>query len=224
MRAVKINKILFSKRNTLSIEISHDASLIVRAPKQTPLKLIKEFVDKKRFWIEDKQKIARKKYCEAAPKKFVNGEGFLYLGKVYRLLIANNGHSPLYFNQEFQLRDNCRNNARRLFTNWYKNQAYQIIYQKVNYFGLLYGFKHNQVGITSAKKRWGSCNLKGDLHFSWRLIMAPSNIIDYVVVHELIHLEEKNHSGNFWNKVKKIIPGYQKPQKWLKDNGHLLTI
>jgi hypothetical protein len=71
-------------------------------------------------------------------------------------------------------------------------------------------------------KRWGSCGPKGTLNFSWRLVMAPIEIIDYVIVHELIHLEEKNHSEVFWRKMRTIMPDYEKRQEWLKSNENSL--
>ncbi len=86
------------------------------------------------------------------------------------------------------------------------------------------GLIHRSIKITSAKKRFGSCSPNGSLNFSWRLMMAPLNIIDYVVVHELVHIEERNHSKNFWNKVRIILPDYKQSEKWLKDNSQLLTI
>ena len=78
--------------------------------------------------------------------------------------------------------------------------------------------------ITNALKTWGSCSHQGNLNFTWRLIMAPLNVIDYVVVHELIHLDEKNHSRIFWDKVEILIPEYKGYKEWLKKNGHLLKL
>lgn len=85
-------------------------------------------------------------------------------------------------------------------------------------------FKYNKVNITNAQRRWGSCSAKGNLNFSWRLIMASLSVIDYVIVHELVHLEEKNHGRSFWTKVKLLMPDYKKHEDWLKKNGYLLTL
>ncbi|MCX6807530.1 MAG: M48 family metallopeptidase, partial [Patescibacteria group bacterium] len=84
--------------------------------------------------------------------------------------------------------------------------------------------KYKQIRVTSAKKRWGSCSHKGNISFSWRLIMATPSIIDYVIVHELAHLREYNHSKKFWQFVAKIIPYYKEQRKWLKDNGYTLIV
>jgi len=105
---------------------------------------------------------------------------------------------------------------------WYKERAYEKISERVQWYALKNGFQYNKIKITQAQKRWGSCSSKGNLNFSWRLIMAPLPVVDYVVVHELAHLVEKNHSKAFWSKVKMLMTDYQKQQEWLKRNGHLL--
>lgn len=88
----------------------------------------------------------------------------------------------------------------------------------------LYPFKVNQVRITSARTRWGSCSGKNNLNFTYRLAMAPLNVIEYVVVHELAHLKHRNHSKAFWNEVGMIKPDYRKDRDWLKKNGFHLTL
>ena len=78
--------------------------------------------------------------------------------------------------------------------------------------------------FNNAQKRWASCSPKNNLNFSWRLIMAPIGVVDYVVVHELVHLEEKNHSKEFWRKVKVLLPQYERYERWLKKYGYLLRL
>ncbi|MCD4704821.1 M48 family metallopeptidase [bacterium] len=102
--------------------------------------------------------------------------------------------------------------------------AYKIISQRVRYYSSLSGFKYNKIKITKAKKRWGSCSYRNNLNFPMRLGLAPLEVIDYVAIHELCHIKEKNHSQKFWNEVEKLMPDYQKQRAWLKKNGHLLNI
>lgn len=224
MTKIKIDKIVRSKRKTLALEIACDAGLIVRAPEGASLDYIEKVVYEKRFWIQEKQKITREKYKKMAPKEFVNGEGFLYLGDTYRLSIVARGDVPLSFDKEFRLSRNYLLNARQVFITWYKQEAHQKIKERLDWYSTLLGLKYNKFKITDAQKRWGSCSVKGNLHFSWRLIMAPLKIIDYVVIHELVHLREKNHSKKFWSKVKVLLSDYERHREWLKDNGDLLVI
>jgi hypothetical protein len=86
------------------------------------------------------------------------------------------------------------------------------------------GLVYASLRITSARRRWGSCGPKGTLNFSWRLVMAPPPVIDYVIVHELAHLEIRNHSRLFWERVARWSPDYKQQQAWLKANGRLLSL
>ncbi|MBI4778523.1 M48 family metallopeptidase [Candidatus Desantisbacteria bacterium] len=224
MANIKIDQIIRSKRKTLSIEITHDARLIVRAPNATPLSFIEKFILKKRLWIQGKQNMVKEKHLSSQPKKFVSGEEFLYLGNSYCLCIVSESTWPLLFFQEFHLSRKYLSQARQLFIDWYKQEAYKKIKERVDLYSRLFGLKYNKFNITNAQKQWGSCNAKNNLCFSWRLIMSPLHIIDYVVIHELMHIDEKNHSRRFWNKVKTVIPNFKESRKWLKENGHLLVV
>ncbi len=223
MSKIKIDKIIRSKRRTLALEIEPDASLIVRAPQRISLDYIEQIVQKKRLWIQSKQQLTREKHAKIQSNGFVNGEGFLYLGHTYPLSIVNN-NVPFLFDNKFLLSKDHLPKGRKLFIDWYKKAAYQKIGDRLDWHSSISGLKYNKFGITSAQKRWGSCNYKNNLSFSWRLIMTPWRIIDYVVVHELVHTVEKNHSKRFWNKVKLLDPNYQDNRKWIKENEHRLII
>jgi predicted metal-dependent hydrolase len=94
----------------------------------------------------------------------------------------------------------------------------------VDHYASQYGFQYKKIGITSAQTRWGSCSANGSLNFSWRLILAPMEAVDYVVVHELVHTVHHNHSRRFWQKVGKIMPDYKERRKWLRKNGQRLIL
>jgi predicted metal-dependent hydrolase len=224
MTEIKINKLIRSKRRTIALEIAHDASLIVRAPYRTPLDFIEKIVFNKRLWIKQKQEFVRDKYTKITPKEFVNGEGFLYLGDMYKLEIVDALNMPMLFNNGFRISRENIDSAKEILVAWYKEQAYQKISERVICRSSLSGLRYNKIRISNAQRRWGSCSAKGNLNFSWRLIMAPLRIIDYVVVHELAHIEENNHSKKFWDKVKIMMPDYKQYKKWLKENRHLLNI
>ncbi|MBI5180802.1 MAG: M48 family metallopeptidase [Nitrospirae bacterium] len=224
MTEIKIDKIIRSKRRTIALEIAQDASLIVRAPYRTPLDFIERIVFKKRFWIKEKQGFVRGRYTKTAPKEFVSGEGFLYLGDMYKLEIIDTLNMPMLFNNGFQVSRKNIDSAKEILIAWYKEQAHQKISERAIWHSSLSGLKYNKIRISNAQRRWGSCSSKRNLSFSWRLIMAPLNVIDYVVVHELAHLEENNHSKRFWDKVKIMMPDYKQYKKWLKENRHLLDI
>lgn len=105
-----------------------------------------------------------------------------------------------------------------------KKKAKAFFIERTQYHALRLGIEYEKVKITSGMGNWGSCRGRGRLIFNWRLILAPPQIIDYVIIHELIHIIERNHSRRYWNKISSIYPNYQSCKKWLKQNGHLLEI
>ena len=224
MSVIKIDKIIRSRRRTLGLEVTRDANLIIRAPLRISLNDIQKLVFRKRSWIEKKQKIAREKHFKAVPQVFADREEFLYLGDSYPLLIVEDGNAPLMFDKGFRLMREYLPFGKQLFIDWYGNEAYRKIKERVDWHSNLLHLKYNKFVISNARKRWGSCNSKDNIHICWRLIMAPPRVIDYVVVHELVHLAEKNHSGRFWDRVAIIQPDYKESRGWLKENGHLLVI
>lgn len=101
----------------------------------------------------------------------------------------------------------------------YRDKAREIFEQKVSYYAQMMGVSYGRIAIRDQKTRWGSCSGEGNLNFNWRLIFAPAGVLDYVVVHELAHRKEMNHSPRFWMVVEDTMPEYRKYQKWLKENG-----
>ena len=222
---VKIEKIIRTKRKTIALQVTDNATLIVRAPFNVDDNTIISIVQKHKRWIKKKKAEIEKRDPKFHPKEFVNGEGFLYLGRYYKLKIVDNQKEPLKFENGFYLSSYASLlRAKEVFIKWYKKAAYKKISERVKWYAQKSGFKYNRINITNAQKRWGSCSYKGNLNFSWRLIMAPLLVVDYVVIHELVHLEEKNHTKNFWNKIKVLMPEYERYDKWLKENSYLLRL
>jgi predicted metal-dependent hydrolase len=143
---------------------------------------------------------------------------------MYKLEFVDDLDMPIVFNNGFKIARKNYDIAKEILIGWYQEQAYQQISERVIWHSSLSGLKYNKIKLSGAQKRWGSCSVKGNLNFSWRLIMAPFRVIDYVVVHELAHLEEKNHSKRFWDKIKIMQPDYEQHKDWLKENRHLLDI
>jgi predicted metal-dependent hydrolase len=221
MGHIKIHKVIRSRRRTIALVVGSDSTLTVRAPIQTPMECIDDLVRKSSDWI--KRKIAEvESRPKARQKRFVSGESFLYLGDPYKLRIVNNAEALLVFQKEFILASEHQREARRLLFDWYKQEARKKIPNRVRWYARRLGVEVGTVKITDAQKRWGSCGRGNSLNFSWRLIMAPLPVLDYVVIHELAHTVEKSHSRSFWTKVATICPWYRSSTEWLKKNEHLL--
>jgi len=219
---VEINKLVRSKRKTLSLIVETDGTLTVRAPLRMKEVDIRRFIEDKKGWIKRKQAQVMKN--AAIPRQYVDGESFLYLGKEVTLRIVSDGKPALVKDGVFKLTKSARPRAESLFETWYKKQARNILTERVQFFVRKYGFKVARIRISSARTRWGSYSSKGTLSFTWRLVMAPLEIIDYVVVHELCHSKELNHSKAFWSQVEGILPDYKRRRKWLKENGAKLRL
>lgn len=160
----------------------------------------------------------------SAPKQFIEGETFLYLGSEYSLHIAQDIYRKLIFEDRFILDERHVPRARILFERWYKEEAFMIFTLRCKFYAETMKVRYNSIHLSGAKHRWGSCHPNGKLRFNWRLVMAPKEIIDYVVVHELAHLVEPNHSSRFWAVVDKVSKDRREAKKWLKDNQSLITI
>lgn len=216
-------KLIRSGRRTIALMIGADATLVVRAPAHTPLDTIEQFIGKNTGWI--RRTIARiQRRPQVKKKEFVSGEEFLFLGKSCPLEIQNGTPQPLHLRDGFILDEKQRSRGRALFIEWYKKEAKKIIAVRVEWWAQRCGLAYQSVNITSANRRWGSCAPDDRLNFSWRLVMAPMTVIDYVVVHELAHITHKNHSRRFWDRVKAMYPDYKDAQTWLRENEGMLNV
>ena len=106
----------------------------------------------------------------------------------------------------------------------YRKAAKEYFAARVAYYEPIIGVTHNSISIRDQKTRWGSCSSNGNLNFNWRLMLAPPRVLDYVVVHELCHRKEMNHSKAFWHTVEMVLPDYKELRKWLRENGRTLVL
>jgi len=221
---IKVERILRSKRKTIALHMTDNATLIIKAPIDASDNILKGVVLKHKKWIEQKYREIKTRYPKSSQKEFIKGESFLYMGKYYILNIVEKQKTPLIFSNGFYLSKNSLEKAKALFILWYRQKAYEIISECVQRYSQETGLKYNKINITSAKKRWGSCSSAATLNFTWRLVMAPLPVIDYIAIHELVHIKIRNHSKIFWDSVSLFMPNYKKHQEWLKKYGYLMTL
>ena len=214
------------RRKTISLHIKEDGKIVIYTPYCTPKWEIEKFIEEKESWIIGKMS-EREKRTKEVEKTFLPGEKFLYLGEGYPLEIqeSSNRGAPLTLAfGKFILSHDRIGEARDLFCHWYKKEAKEKITERVDHYGNRFQLLPEGIKITSARSRWGSCSRDNRLSFSWRIIMASLTIIDYVLIHELVHIREKNHSQKFWNYLESVLPDYRKHRSWLRENGHLLQL
>lgn len=211
--------IVYSKRKTISVIVERDRSVIVRAPLNTSKELIENEINKRKRLIQNKINHNQKYPFDKQSKEFVSGESLLYLGKNYKLFLTDDPVDGVVFDNKFFINKSNQRNANKLFKEWYINSASNIIIPKVKAVANQIGVKYNSLNILDLKYRWGSCTPKDNIHFNWRLIKAPMNVIEYIIVHELTHLLVANHSAEFWNRVASHLPNFDKAKHWLKEFG-----
>ena len=188
------------RRKTISLHIKEDGRIVVSTPYYTPKWEIEKFIQEKQLWIFTKIS-EKKKQVKEAEKTFSSGERFLYLGEWYPLEIheLDQKGPPLRLSfGRFILSKDHTEGARDLFIQWYKREAKEKIAGRMEYYSHRLHLFPKAIRITNARSRWGSCSRDNRLSFSWRMIMASLTVIDYILIHELIHIREKNHSRRFW--------------------------
>jgi predicted metal-dependent hydrolase len=220
--SISIDRLVRSRRKTVAIVVERDGSLTVRAPLRMAETRIRAFVESHGDWIAKNQTKLR-----AVPllplKRYAEGETFLYLGRSYPLTIVPHQRPALVFDGAvFRLTKSALPKAERTFVCWYKEQAARLFFERVLNFAGKHGLHYQKIRISSARTRWGSCSSRGTLSFTYRLMMAPADVVDYVVMHELVHTQVRNHSNKFWKRLGELMPEYKLYLTWLKKNGKFL--
>lgn len=212
------------RRKTISLQVSSNSGLIVSAPYFTPASEIDRFVREKQNWISKTIQKHTEDFIRNKAKEYITGEMFYYLGESFPLEVffeKNEREGLVFWGNRFYLNTaDATEKGIFYFVSWYKKKAKQHLRQRVDFFSQAFNLRAKTVKITSAEKRWGSCSADDYLSFSFRLIMAPPDIIDYVIVHELMHIKEKNHSAAFWKLIERAMPEYKLHRRWLKENNH----
>ncbi|MDD3239194.1 MAG: M48 family metallopeptidase [Lachnospira sp.] len=175
-------EIIRSNRRTMSLEVTSDVRVVVRAPRRMSDEQIMSFVNSKAEWLKQSVQKAQKH------KEILDSSEKISDSEINRL----------------------------------KEQAQVVIPEKVRIYAEILQVSYGRITVRNQKTRWGSCSAKGNLNFNCLLMRAPEQIQDYVVVHELCHRKEMNHSMNFWREVEKVMPDYRERRKWLKENGSRL--
>jgi predicted metal-dependent hydrolase len=221
MDDIPIDKIVRSRRRTIALVITPEAQLIVRAPLRAPAAMIDEVVREKSGWI--RKKIAEmKQRPQAIAHAYDEGEIFWFLGRPYPLHIVDGTGAGIERTDRLCVSRLLLPDIRNRLKRWYMAEAHKEINARCMWFSMTTGYTPSSVRISDACGRWGSCTHRAGLNFSWRLIQAPLEIVDYVIVHELVHISQPDHSRKFWAKVKEIMPDYERRRKWLRENERLL--
>lgn len=211
------------RRKTLNIEVGNKG-VIARAPLRMRFKTIEQFILSKQDWIKRHLSTLAP---PAPPLELKDGAKLLYQGTVFRLIVSLGQRRKVQLNQHANIINvpimhshlSVHERSRTKLINWYKEVALEQLEKRVSHFSELMQITGSISKVRDYKRRWGSCDHKGQLSFNWRIIMAPPEVLDYVVVHELAHCVEFNHSKRFWAIVESIFPDWKDQRDWLNTYG-----
>lgn len=214
-------EIIRSRRKTASITVDRTGRVIVRAPLNMHVEKIDTFVNSKSDWINKHSTGAAQRTAERSRRLSLPPEELPFLGEMCPVC-----HEPPYgyTDGRFHLPENTPlEQLLPYLRKLYSGIAKDTLTARTNLLADRMGIKISAVRINSAKTRWGSCSAQKVINLSWKLIAADSRLIDYVIVHELCHTEQMNHSPAFWAKVEAVIPDYHERREALKDVQKILA-
>lgn len=216
--------VAYARRKTLKITVEPPNTVSVVAPSGLSRRVVVDRVKSKASWII--KKLSYFSDLNLTPRRlFAGGETFMYLGRDYPLLIQLNEQvkKPIVGLKGEQI---CietpavsQDVLRGAMETWYRKQASEKIGERVRYYQQRFLKRPSAVRVKEQKRRWGSCTARDTLLFNWRCITAHPDVVDYIVVHEMCHLDHKNHSQLFWDLLASILPDFQQSKKWLNKNG-----
>ncbi len=208
------------------LEISRLTGLIVIVPRSYDIRRLPGLLKSKERWIS-KNLTRFHTQPPPIPKKLKIGDTIPYLGLGLELVQLEDHQVDSIILEENRLAispDLFHNGLLEpALEQWYRAEAARVITERVDRLSSRMGIDYRRIGIRGQKTRWGSCSRKKNLSFNWKLIMAPEPVVEYVVIHELLHLKEMNHSKRFWELVARYCPGWREHKKWLKQHEADLT-
>jgi predicted metal-dependent hydrolase len=221
---LRFDVVLSARRRTMELSVERNGDLVIRAPEGATRARLEAFIREKRTWIY--RKVAEKEALRRAVpvREYVSGEGFPYLGRSYRMLLVNRQDVPLLLDAgRFRLLRSEVEQGRSHFIRWYTEHGRKWLRRRVEVLAPRLGVEPGAVEVRDLGYRWGSCGRGRTLNFNWATVLLPPSIVEYVVVHELVHLRERNHSPAFWRRVERVLPDYTRRKLWLAERGASLT-
>jgi predicted metal-dependent hydrolase len=228
-------ELLRARRKTVGVTVRRDGAVEVRAPLRTSKREIQDVVEKFRPWIEKKrtEHMARERRLRA--RRFDHGNEVPYLGGALTLRVREVAGAPVEpprrrgSTLEVRVAKGLSVPSRRAVIRhavgmWLLGEAQRLFHERHVEAAKLVGSSAKKVVIKDMRSRWGSCGPSRRMSLNWRLIMAPLEVLDYVLVHELTHIFVDNHSKAFWRRVARAMPGYETSRDWLKQNGAELEL
>lgn len=213
-----------SRRGTVAVTVSPPGLVVLTAPQGTPVERLDRVVHEKARWIVSRLRLVRPVDPALPTREFVTGETFLYLGRQYRLTVRAGvpqvrlEHGRFVVTAKRASLHEPRTEIRDLLLQWYRRHAAERLQEQVMRWSPRIGVDVPRVLVREQERRWGSCGV-GVVRFNWRVIQAPMRLVEYVVVHELVHLLHDDHGRAFWAALGQAIPDYEQRREALRHAG-----
>lgn len=217
-----------ARARVLRFVIRPERGLEVVAPRGTSQARIEQALRDKARWILSTLDRVERETAAAAPPPLVDGLVLPFAGRALTLRLQTGAPAGRFRARlagdilTLTLADTAQETIRAALTRWYRHEARTLFAERLDLWNATYRYAYGRVSIKEQKSRWGSCSRQGNLNFNWRLLLAPLPVLDYVVIHELCHLKELNHSARFWQLVAVTCPAYAAHRRWLRHNGQKL--
>ena len=213
------------RRKSLEIIVDRGGELRMAVPEGCATEAMAEFAREKRFWILTKLAEKESLRQPIGTKEFVAGEGFPYLGRSHRLRLVEGQEVPLKLSRGcFCLDRSQAAEGRQHFLDWYRDRGRRWLEPRVVSWALRMDVTPTRIEVADLGYRWGSCGEQGRISFHWATILLPPSIVTYVIVHELAHLTERNHTPAFWALVERALPDYERRKRWLAEHGGAMVV
>ena len=219
-----------SRRRSLAATVTAEGALSIKAPYLMPDFLVRRFLRDKADWIVNKVEERLRVQQTSDSVRFENGELIHFFEKMVLIIVTESElakKTRLYFiNNTFQIiikpglaPSKRKKEIKMAIHKWYKNSIKDELTRRVKMYAEQMGETFNKIYVKDVSSHWGSCSIRRNLNFNYRLAMIPVELADYVIIHELAHLKEMNHSPKFWKHVENVMPDYKTHRKWLQQNG-----
>ena len=220
---IEPKEIIRTNRKSLSLTINEQGELIVHAPKYMPMFEILNFIEKKEDWITKKSESVKSLLDKNS--KIVEYSEIFFLGKRYKVVETKGIEQP-YLTKQSILIDICKTKLKKqkILKDWYLQNVDEVLMPRIQKLVDFMKQKVKSIKIINSKAKWGMCDNKKNLYYNWKLLMLSPEIIDYVIIHEIAHLIELNHSKKFWEIVGAVLPNYKHQKEVINKCGFLIKL
>ena len=216
------------RRKTVAVTVDPAGGVLVVAPERLAIARLDAIVIRKAEWIAQRLRRAESHGPPPAPREFVSGESVLYLGRHYRLKVLPDETGPArlrggWLHVPAPAGAQQAAHVRAALVAWFRRHAAERLPERVEAWRAKAGVAPPRVVVADQRKRWGSCDHRGTIRLNWRIVQAPMRLLDYVVVHELVHLRHRGHGRDYWQAVGRVMPDYERRREELRQRGGMLA-